>query len=107
MMTRVRLILLLMLAVGGTASAQRLPDHYPEGFQRTGTVDDVQTGTIIINDVPYQLSASVLIHSLYQDEVPVSRVRKGTLVGYRIGDNRQIAEIWLLPANYDVARTRR
>jgi len=98
---------LLTIALCGTSVAQRLPGYYPESFQRTGTVDDVDDDRIVINDVPYGLSSSVVVHTLFAQETFVSALRKGTLIGYQVGEDRQIVEIWALPDDYDVSKGRR
>lgn len=107
MTSRILSILLMTIALAGTVYAQRLPSHYPESFQRTGTVDDARDDVVVINDVPYTLSDSVVVHSLSASNVSVARVRRGAQIGYRTGQNRQIVEIWLLPSNYDHSKSRR
>ena len=92
----------------GLAQAQSLPSHYPERFQRTGRIDDVRRETIVINDVPYSLSDEVIVHSFVSAaESTVSILRDGMKIGYQVGDQRRIAEIWILPDWYDETRNRR
>lgn len=102
-----RVIILLTVTFSGTSFAQQLPDYYPESFQRTGTVDDISSERIVINDVPYTLTASTLVHTLYAEETVIAAIQPRTTVGYRIGENREIIEIWELPNNYDRSRSRR
>lgn len=106
MICRILSLAILMLAVCGSATAQRLPGHYPDRFQRTGKVDDLQESRIIINDIPYTLSESVVVHSLSAPKVSVARLRRGILIGFRLGGNRRIVEIWLLPYDYDESERR-
>ena len=99
--------LLITIALSGNAFAQRIPDYYPDRFQRTGIVDDVQTGTIIVNDIPYSLSPDLVVHSLFERETFITRVLRGNLIGYRFGQSHQIVEIWILPDDYDQSASRR
>ena len=84
--------------------SQHLPKHYPaEGFQRTGLVDAVYASEyrIVINDIPYQYSKAVVVHSMSSSyRASFSRVRSGVRVAYKMGSSREIVELWLLPANY-------
>lgn len=100
----------MALLVSAVASAA-FPDYYPkEGFQRVGTLDDVQMQRqmIVVNDVPYSLADSVIIHSLKSYSVPASQLRRGAQVGYKMAvGGRLITEIWLLPSDYKNPRERR
>lgn len=107
MKIRKLLIILTAVAVSGAAWAQRLPSYYPESFQRTGTVDDIREGEIVVNDIQYVLGDSVVVHTLSEQKAPVSRLRRGALIGYRLADNREIVEIWLLPVSYEANGRRR
>lgn len=103
----IRSVVLLTIAVCGSALAQRLPSHYPDSFQRTGTVDDISTTTIVINDIPYTLSNTVVVHSLTESRIAVARIRPDDVIGFEFGENRQIVEIWLLPDDYQQSRVHR
>ena len=99
------------LALAGTAMAQDLPDYYPEnGFQRTGSIDSVQfeAQRIVIDDIAYTISSSVVVHSPRSYSVPATKLRIGARVGYKLASGgRVIAEIWLLPGRYPDDRRRR
>jgi len=99
----ITLFLMIMLPLACPALADGLPSHYPdEGFSRTGRVDAVYTieGRVVINDLPYQVSKSAIVHSLTAERVSIARIRKGVHVAFRLNGNRVIDEFWLLPANY-------
>ena len=85
-------------------------DAYAEGsdFQRTGRVDDVQLeeGRITINDMPFRLSESLVVHSMQASNVSKRRIRAGIKVGYKSAGGDVITEIWLLPETYDLRRRR-
>jgi len=101
------LILVVAFAFMSTAIAAKLPSYYPSaGFQRIGIVDAVypDEGRIIIGDISYQMSSSVVVHSLSSYRDSLSRVRKGANVGFKMGSGRVISEFWLLPGNYDSAK---
>ncbi len=103
------LLLLTVFTFAYPAFSDGLPSHYPEeGFNRTGTVDAVSfaENTVIINDIPYRISKSAIVHSLTIKTVSLARVRPGVLVAFRMGDGQEIEEFWLLPANYSRAGRR-
>ena len=97
-----------MLAVAAVMSSSlafaAFPAYYPkEGFQRVGILDDVQLErrVIIVNDIPYSLADSVIVHSPKSFSVPSSQLRIGAQVGYKMAaGGRLITEIWLLPSDY-------
>ncbi len=99
----------LMIAATSLAWGQSLPKHYPaEGFNRTGLVDAVypDENRIVINDMPFAYSSSIIVHSLSLNRAHFSRVRSGVRVAYKMGKANEITELWLLPANYSDARGR-
>ena len=97
-----------MLAVAAVMSSSlafaALPSYYPkEGFQRVGVLDDVQLKRqmIVVNDIPYSLADSVIVHSPNSFSVPFSQLRIGAKLGYKMAaGGRLITEIWLLPSDY-------
>lgn len=92
-----------------TAIAADFPGYYPEkGFQNTGRVDAVYAGDnrIIIDDISYRMSTSVVVRSLSSKNDSLARVRTGAHVGFRLGKRQLIEEFWLLPGNYDSPRRR-
>lgn len=109
-----RKILVLALAItfafAGSAFAQNLPSYYPkDGFQRTGQVDAVYAGEfrIVIDDIPYQYSKSVIVHSLTAYRSSLGRIHSGVRVAFRTSSGgRVIEEIWLLPRNFERRGTR-
>lgn len=105
------LLLSLMIAfmMTGTAIAANLPDYYPaKGFPNTGRVDAVYAdeGRIVIGDISYQMSSSVVVHSLSSNNDSIARIRQGVLVGFKTSRGQVIEEFWLLPSNYK-SRARR
>ena len=103
---------IVALALTGVAGAQNLPNYYPaEGFQRVGVVDSLQieAQTLIIDDLSYTISSSVVIHSPRSYRVPISNLKVGTLVGFKTtrSGGRVIFEIWLLPSDYENGSRRR
>lgn len=103
------LLLLIVFCVAFPAFASDLPSHYPdEGFSRTGRVNAVypKESRVVIDDVPYQVSKDVVVHSLSAQSVSVLRIRQGVHVAFRTGSGRAIEEFWLLPNNYKPVRRR-
>lgn len=105
----ITLLLVILFPLACPALADGLPDHYPdEGFNRTGLVDAVYTieGRVVINDLPYRVSKSAIVHSLTAERVSIARIRKGVHVAFRMNGNRVIEEFWLLPSNYSLTKRR-
>lgn len=103
------LIVALAIIFLSTAYSQDFPKYYPaEGFQRTGLVDAVYADElrIVINDISYQYSSSVVVHSMTSYRASFSRIRSGVRVAYKMGSHREIVELWLLPDNYSDSRKR-
>jgi len=103
------LIVALAIVLAGPAIAQKLPKHYlAEDFQRSGVVDAVYADElrIVINDMLFYYSSNVVVHSMSSERASFSRVRSGVIVGYKVGSNREIVELWLLPPNYTDSRKR-
>lgn len=104
------LIAAMALLISVVANAA-FPAYYPkEGFQRVGILDDVQLQRqmIVVNDVPYSLADSVIVHSPTSYSVPASQLQRGTKIGYKMASGgRLIMEIWLLPRDYKNPRERR
>ena len=102
-------VLAIAFVLMSTAIAADFPSYYPEkGFQNTGRVDAVyaQDNRIIIGDISYQMSTSVVVRSLSSKNDSLARVRTGAHVGFRLGKRQLIEEFWLLPGNYDSPRQR-
>lgn len=101
-------ILVVAYMLVGTAIAAGLPSYYPaKGFQNIGRVDAVypKEGRVVIGDVSYEISTSVVVHSLSSKSDALARIRQGANVGFRTrGD--VIQEFWLLPGNYDASKRR-
>ncbi len=102
-------LVLLMIAVAPAALAQGLPDYYPkEGFKRTAVVTAVypDEGRIVIGDLEYRMNSRPIVRSLSSRYDSMARIRPGAHVAFRIGENREIVEFWLLPKNYTGGRRR-
>lgn len=103
------LVLAIAFVLTSTAIAAGFPSYYPErGFQNTGRVDAVyaEENRIVIDDISYQMSMSVVVRSLSSKSDSLARVRQGAHVGFRLGRGELIEEFWLLPGSYDRSRRR-
>lgn len=101
--------LFVSLALSSVAVAQGFPSYYPkDGFQRTGQIDAYypEEGRIVINDMPFQLADSVIVHSMSSYSDSKARLKQGQKIGYRIAGGQLISAIWLLPSGYDDRRRR-
>ena len=105
-LAKARRSLLMMVALLATVTtlAAELPAYYPKGgFQGVGTVDAIilEERRIIINDLSFVLADNTVIHTPSAYAVPISRLRIGVDVGYRmVNRGSTIAEIWMLPRGY-------
>lgn len=103
------LVLAIAFVLTGTAIAADFPSYYPDkGFQNTGRVDAVyaQDNRIVIGDISYRMSTSVVVRSLSSKNDSLARVRAGANVGFRLGRGQLIEEFWMLPGNYKAPRRR-
>lgn len=108
-MKKILFTLMIACTLTGTAIARDLPGYYPaEGFQRTGTVQAVYAGEnrVVIGDISFRLSKTVVVHSLSSKNDSLARLRIGARVGYTMGKGRIITEFWLLPRNYKRSKKR-
>lgn len=104
------LVLAIAFVLTSAAFAADFPSYYPEkGFQNTGVIDAVyaEDGRIVIGDISYQMSTSVVVRSLSSRSDSLARVRAGARVGFRLGKGQLIEEFWLLPSKYDKRRRQR
>lgn len=92
-------VLFSVMAVAGTAVAQR---QAPDDYMMVGTVDGVfpEENRIVINDVPYRIADSLVIHTNSARDVSIARLRVGVKVGIRFGQSEPLREIWILPRSY-------
>ena len=103
------LILTMAAAMAGSAFAANFPAYYPaKGFPNTGRVDAVyaEEGRVVIGDISYQISESVVVRSPTRRKDSLARIRKGVRVGFRTKGESTIVEFWLLPRT-DESRRRR
>ena len=103
------LILTIGIAMAGSAFAANLPGYYPaKGFPNTGRVDAVyaEEGRVVIGDISYQISDSVVVRSFSSKNDSFARIRQGALVGFRTNGRQVIEEFWLLPGNYKPRESR-
>lgn len=102
----------IAVLLAGTVAAQNLPKYYQNAdFQRTGRIDSVQIEAqrLVIDDIPYTFSSNLIVHSPRSYSVPISNLRVGSTVGYKLlnARGRLIGEIWLLPNDYNERAPRR
>lgn len=96
--------LILNCVLVGSAVGRDLPDYYPDDvLRRAGQLDAVylDRDSIVIDDVPYQLSKDVVVHALTAYSVARTRLRPGTMVAFRVDGARTITAIWMLPRDFD------
>jgi hypothetical protein len=102
-------VLAIAFVLTSTAIAADFPSYYPEkGFQNTGHVDAVyaEDNRIVIGDISYRMSTSVVVRSFSSRNDSLARVRPGAHVGFRLGRGQLIEEFWMLPGNYRAPRRR-
>lgn len=103
------LVLVFAYALASPSIAATFPSYYPvNGFPNTGRVDAVylEESRIVIGDLPYKISESVVVRTLRSKSDSLARIREGAKVGFRTSRRDVIEEFWLLPSNYEAPRRR-
>lgn len=103
-MKQLTFALILGTVLATNAVARDLPAYYPEDqLGRSGEIDAIylDENRVIIDDVPYEISGDVVVHSLTAYSVSRTRLRPGTRVAFKAGSNRLITTFWLLPRGYE------
>lgn len=104
MMKKTIYMIAVVTMMASSIAMAAFPSYYPkEGFQRAGILDDVRLKQqiIVVNDIPYSLANSLIVHSPRSYSVPSSELRIGSKIGYKMAaGGRLITEIWLLPSDY-------
>lgn len=102
-------IAFILLLWGSVAVAQNFPDYYPkEGFNRTAIVDAVYPDELIIvlGDREFRMNSRPIVRSLSSRYDSMARVRPGARIAFRLDENSEVVEIWLLPKDYIGRRSR-
>ncbi len=97
-----RLVILLLL-LGGTASAQSLPNYYPKGpLVQTAIIDAVylDDNRITIGDITYPMNPRPIVRSPSSSYDSMNKIRKGVRVAFRLDNNGEIVEFWIYPKNF-------
>lgn len=100
-------LIVLLLFVGGTASAQSLPNYYPKGaLVQTAVIDAVylDENRITIGDINYQMNPRPIVRSLSSSYDSMTKIRPGVRVAFRVDANNEIVEFWIYPKNYRMRR---
>ncbi|MDJ0758576.1 MAG: hypothetical protein QNJ19_04215 [Woeseiaceae bacterium] len=97
-----RLVVLLLL-LGGTASAQSLPNYYPKGpLVQTAIIDAVflDENRITIGDITYRMNPRPIVRTRSSSYDSMTKIKKGVRVAFRVDNNGEIVEFWIYPKNY-------
>ena len=86
----------------GLRSTDGLPEYYPDSFQKTGIIREVnQNDSLVISGLKYHLTPDTAIHSTSNRYSSRWVLRTGAEVGFSFNSDaanrRTITEIWILP----------
>jgi hypothetical protein len=75
-------------------------------IRRAGTIDELDLGAnrIVIDDMEFQVSESLVVRATNGSTASTARLRTGISVEYRQAGERLIVELWLLPITYAARR---
>lgn len=100
----VLLFTLWLAAVMSVPYAAEMPSYYPPVFQAVGKISrlDIQAQTMVVNDMPYTLTADAKVHTPNTRFATLSDLSTGMMVGLTVaggGNGRpRITDVWVLPA---------
>ena len=96
-------LIALLLFLGGTASAQSLPNYFPKGpLVQIAVIDAVylDDNRITIGDITYRMNPRPIVRSVSSSYDSMTKIKPGVSVAFRLDANDEIVEFWIYPKNY-------
>lgn len=98
----------LLLAFAGSSLAEEptarvernLPAYYPGSFDKTGMLQEVQPGALMVDALVIPVAPYLTVHTPETEHATVHNLRPQQEVGLRlerIGNRARIVEVWALP----------
>lgn len=100
---KMSLLAAILTATSAMASAENLPDYYPEFFRNSGIVSTIDVGgkTMVVHDMRVDLDNDTKVYTRRSQSASLLNIEPGSLIGYnyRLNKNgRPVAyEVWVLP----------
>jgi hypothetical protein len=81
-----------------------VPEFAPDGASvpgivRGGIISSIASRSVVLGDITYLFSPSILFLSANQSPISRSAFDVGTRVGLRLNSNRQVIAMWVLDEN--------
>ena len=97
------LILLSLLMVVPTVSAESInasegvvATHYPDRFDRVGTINIIDKSGVVVDDMYVSFSSQVQFMTPYSEHSSIESFRLGQSVGYTLNSEKQITKLCLI-----------
>ncbi len=96
--TALKAIALALVCLAASIShAGALPDHYPEEFLWSGTIEKVTSTSIIIADREFSLNPNMSVHLLKSYNTNIQDLKIGMTVGCQLSDANKLNAVWEFP----------
>ena len=79
------------------AHAAELPNHYPNAFRWTGTIEKISSGTIVVGDREFSISPNASFNRLNSLNTTATNLSVGITIGCTLSDAGEIISVWELP----------
>jgi hypothetical protein len=91
------IVLISFCVICNTTIAGQLPSNYPSAFMWSGSIQEISTTKIIIEDREFSLSSGISINLLNSHSASINNLRVGMIVGCQITQDNQLQGIWQFP----------
>jgi hypothetical protein len=104
------MLLICAMAMSLPAISAKLPEYYPEAFDRWGVIDqiDLDNRIIVVNDKNVRVALDLKVYTVNTRFATPRSLQPGMIVGFGTTGSRAItgavSEIWVLPADYTPSR---
>ena len=97
------LIGLIAFPIGLSAQSRDdgLPSFYPMKFDGKGFINRIDSQEIVINDTEYKLARRPIYNTPRTRGSSSYNFQKGSIVGYILNDDQEVASLWLLKDKID------
>ena len=91
------IISITALMMNGSLWAGDLPNHYPDVYHWSGSIDEISNTSIIIADKEFKISSGISIHLINSTRNSFQDIKVGMTVGCEISNNNELYAIWQFP----------
>lgn len=103
--------LICAMVISMPALSAKLPDYYPEVFDRWGVIDqiDMDKQTIVVNDLNIHTVRDLHVYMVNTRFATAQSLQPGMKIGFGTTGSRALSgtvtEVWVLPADYTPSRS--